>query len=144
MRLLRDSNVGRLTELGWKMVEFPLDSPLAKMLLMEKAREVRSQLLDILKQLKIPLTSCGPDWDIVRKAICSAYFHNSARLNGVGEYVNCRTRMPCHLHPSSARSGGVEKQSEREKRKRAKQQQQVSGHGMKIGTTYLRPQKFGL
>ncbi|XP_019200353.1 PREDICTED: pre-mRNA-splicing factor ATP-dependent RNA helicase DEAH7 isoform X1 [Ipomoea nil] len=176
------NNVGDLTDLGWKMVEFPLDPPLAKMLLMgeqleclnevltivsmlsvpsvffrpkdraeesdaarekffvpesdhltllnvyqqwkanqyrgdwcndhflhvkglRKAREVRSQLLDILKTLKIPLTSCGPDWDIVRKAICSAYFHNSARLKGVGEYVNCRNGMPCHLHPTSALYG---------------------------------------
>ncbi|KAL7605422.1 hypothetical protein Lser_V15G14609 [Lactuca serriola] len=176
------NNVGGLTDLGWKMVEFPLDPPLAKMLLvgeqlkcldevltivsmlsvpsvffrpkdraeesdaarekffvpesdhltllnvykqwkakdyrgdwcndhflqvkgLRKAREVRSQLLDILKTLKIPLTSCDPDWDIVRKAICSAYFHNAARLKGVGEYVNCRNGMPCHLHPSSALYG---------------------------------------
>ncbi|KAK2969278.1 hypothetical protein RJ640_030819, partial [Escallonia rubra] len=176
------NNVGNLTDLGWKMVEFPLDPPLAKMLLvgeqlgctnevltivsmlsvpsvffrpkdraeesdaarekffvpesdhltllnvyqqwkanqyrgdwcndhflhvkgLRKAREVRSQLLDILKTLKIPLTSCDPDWDIVRKAICSAYFHNAARLKGVGEYVNCRNGMPCHLHPSSALYG---------------------------------------
>ncbi|XP_076916304.1 pre-mRNA-splicing factor ATP-dependent RNA helicase DEAH7-like [Bidens hawaiensis] len=176
------SNTGSLTVLGWKMVEFPLDPPLAKMLLMgeqlecvnevltivsmlsvpsvffrpkdraeesdaarekffvpesdhltllnvyqqwkanqyrgdwcndhylqvkglKKAREVRSQLLDILKTLKIPLTSCGPDWDIVRKAICSAYFHNAAQLKGVGEYVNSRNGMPCHLHPSSALYG---------------------------------------
>ncbi|KAJ1398769.1 P-loop containing nucleoside triphosphate hydrolase [Sesbania bispinosa] len=176
------NNVGGLTDLGWKMVEFPLDPPLAKMLLMgeqlgcleevltivsmlsvpsvffrpkdraeesdaarerffvpesdhltlynvyqqwkqhdyrgdwcndhflhvkglRKAREVRSQLLDILKTLKIPLTTCWPDTDIVRKAICSAYFHNAARLKGVGEYVNCRNGMPCHLHPSSALFG---------------------------------------
>ncbi|GMN49209.1 hypothetical protein TIFTF001_018375 [Ficus carica] len=176
------NNVGSLTDLGWKMVEFPLDPPLAKMLLMgeqlgcvdevltivsmlsvpsvffrpkdraeesdaarekffipesdhltlynvyqqwkqhdyrgdwcndhflhvkglRKAREVRSQLLDILKTLKIPLTSSWPDTDIVRQAICSAYFHNSARLKGVGEYVNCRNGMPCHLHPSSALYG---------------------------------------
>ncbi|XP_010549285.1 PREDICTED: pre-mRNA-splicing factor ATP-dependent RNA helicase DEAH7 isoform X2 [Tarenaya hassleriana] len=173
------NNVGGLTDLGWKMVEFPLDPPLAKMLLMgdqlgcidevltivsmlsvpsvffrpkdraqesdearekfavpesdhltllnvykqwkehdyrgdwcndhflqvkglKKAREVRAQLLDILKQLKIPLKSCGGDEDIIRKAICSAYFHNAAKAKGVGEYVNCRTGMPCHLHPSSA------------------------------------------
>lgn len=176
------NNVGGLTEIGWKMVEFPLDPPLAKMVLMgeqlhclqeavtivsmlsvpsvffrpkdraeesdaarekffvpesdhltllnvyqqweanhcrgdwcndhflhvkglRKAREVKSQLLFILESLKIPLTSCGPDWDIVRKAICSAYFHNAARLKGVGEYVNCRNGMPCHLHPSSALYG---------------------------------------
>ncbi|KAL1824888.1 hypothetical protein ACET3Z_011666 [Daucus carota] len=72
---------------------------------LKKAREVRSQLLDILKTLKIPPTSCGPDWDIVRKAIFSAYFHNAARLKGIGEYVNCRNGMPCHLYPSSALYG---------------------------------------
>jgi len=175
------NNVGSLTELGWKMVEFPLDPPLAKMLLMgeqlgcidevltivsmlsvptvffrpkdreeesdaarekffvpesdhltllnvyqqwksndyrgdwcndhflqvkalRKAREVRSQLLDILKQLKIKLTST-PDWDVVRQAVCSAYFHNSAKQKGIGEYVNTRNGMPCHLHPSSALYG---------------------------------------
>ncbi|KAK2986250.1 hypothetical protein RJ640_027345 [Escallonia rubra] len=177
-------NVGNLTELGWKMVEFPLDPPLAKMLLtgeilgctneiltivsmlsvpsvffrpkdraeesdaareqffeqesdhltllnvykrweaeakqyrgewcnvnflhgkrLLKAREVRSQLLDILKTLKIPLSSCGRDRKIVRKAICSAYFQNAAGFKGVGEYINCRNGMPCHLHPSSALYG---------------------------------------
>jgi pre-mRNA-splicing factor ATP-dependent RNA helicase DHX38/PRP16 len=62
-------------------------------------------LIPILKTLKIPLTSCWPNSDIVRKAICSAYLHNAARLKGVGEYVNCRNGMPCHLHPSSALYG---------------------------------------
>jgi pre-mRNA-splicing factor ATP-dependent RNA helicase DHX38/PRP16 len=39
------------------------------------------------------------------KCICSAYFHQSACLKGVGEYVNMRTGMPCHLHPTSALYG---------------------------------------
>ncbi|MCD7461004.1 hypothetical protein HAX54_044983 [Datura stramonium] len=176
------NNVGDLTDVGRKMVEFPLDPPLAKMLLMgeqleclnevltivsmlsvpsvffrpkdreeesdaarekflvpesdhltllnvyqqwkanqyrgdwcsdhflhvkglRKAREIRSQLLDILKTLNIPLTYCGPDWDVVRKAICAAYFHNAAMLKGIGEYVNCRNRMPCNLHAKSALHG---------------------------------------
>uniref|UniRef100_A0ACD5TBN9 Uncharacterized protein n=2 Tax=Avena sativa TaxID=4498 RepID=A0ACD5TBN9_AVESA len=176
------NNVGGLTSLGRKMVEFPLDPTLAKMLLMgkelgcvdevltivsmlsvpsvffrpkdraeesdaarekffvpesdhltllniylqwesnqysgdwcndhflhvkglQKAREVRSQLLDILKTLKIPLSSCRMEWDVVRKAICSAYLQNATRLKGVGEYINCQNGTPCHLHPSSALYG---------------------------------------
>ncbi|KAI5683770.1 hypothetical protein M9H77_04998 [Catharanthus roseus] len=171
-------NVGNLTELRLQMVEFPLDPPLAKMLLMgkklgcinevltivsmlsvpsvffrpmdraeesdaarerfivpesdhltllnvyqqwkanqyrgdwcsdhflllkslRKAREVRSQLLDILKTLRIPLSSAGPNWDIVRKAICSAYFHQTAKPKGDREYVN-RNRVPCLFHQTSA------------------------------------------
>lgn len=55
-----------------------------------------------MKVLKIPETSSGIDWDIVRKAICSSYFHNAARMKGIGEYANLRTGIPCVLHPSSA------------------------------------------
>ncbi|WIA21045.1 hypothetical protein OEZ85_005370 [Tetradesmus obliquus] len=72
---------------------------------LKKAKEVRAQLLDIMKTQRLPLTSCGSDWDVVRKAICSAYFSNAGKFKGIGEYVNCRTGMPCHLHPSSALYG---------------------------------------
>ena len=72
---------------------------------LHKAREVRSQLLDIMKSQRVEVRSAGQDWDLARQAICSAYFHNAARLKGIGEYVNCRSGMPCHLHPSSALYG---------------------------------------
>uniref|UniRef100_A0A914EJD5 RNA helicase n=1 Tax=Acrobeloides nanus TaxID=290746 RepID=A0A914EJD5_9BILA len=175
-------NTGRLTELGRKMVEFPLDPTLSKMLIMaeqmkcssevltivsmlsvpsiffrpkgreedsdarkekfqvpesdhltylnvyvqwqkhkystkwctdnfvhakamRKVREVRSQLKDIMDSLKTEEISSGTDWDIVRKCICSAYFHNAGRLKGIGEYVNVRTGIPCFLHPTSALFG---------------------------------------
>ncbi|XP_056159555.1 probable 3-hydroxyisobutyrate dehydrogenase, mitochondrial isoform X2 [Syzygium oleosum] len=46
---------------------------------LRKAREVRSQLLDILKMLRIPLTSSWPDADVVRKAICLCWSIRSRR-----------------------------------------------------------------
>eukprot|EP00741_Cyanophora_paradoxa_P010401 tig00020531_g10059.t1 len=175
-------NTGALTPLGSKMVEFPLDPPLAAMLLqgerfgcasevltivsclsvptlffrpkdraeesdaarekffvpesdhltllhvyqqwkhagysgewcgehfihvkaMRKVREVRSQLLDIMAQQRVEAASCGTNWDLVRKAICAAYFFHCARLKGIGEYLNVRSGMPAHLHPSSALYG---------------------------------------
>ncbi|KAL0408496.1 UNVERIFIED_CONTAM: Pre-splicing factor ATP-dependent RNA helicase DEAH7 [Sesamum radiatum] len=146
------NNVGDLTDLGWKMVEFPLDPPLAKMLLMGEQLGCINEVLTIVSMLSVPSVFFRPkdrveesdaarekffvpesdhltllnvyqqwkanqyrgDWcndhfctsrdyaRLERKAICSAYFHNAARLKGVGEYVNCRNGMPCHLHPSSA------------------------------------------
>lgn len=72
---------------------------------MRKVREVRQQLKDILVQQRLPVKSCGTNWDIIRKCICSAYFYQAARLKGIGEYVNLRTGMPCHLHPTSALYG---------------------------------------
>eukprot|EP00298_Acanthocystis_sp_HF-20_P016089 c21372_g1_i3.p1 GENE.c21372_g1_i3~~c21372_g1_i3.p1 ORF type:complete len:638 (-),score=290.30 c21372_g1_i3:67-1866(-) len=175
-------DVGELTEIGKKMVEFPVDPPLAKILIMgeilgcceemltvvsmlsvpsvfyrpkereeesdamrekfcvpesdhltflnvyqqwktnkysnrwasehfiqakamKKVREIRAQLVDIVSSNDMKLNSCGQDWDIVRKAICSGYFHNSARLKGIGEYINQFTSMPCNLHPTSALYG---------------------------------------
>lgn len=41
---------------------------------MRKVREVRQQLKDILDQQKMEVVSCGTDWDIVRKCICSGTF----------------------------------------------------------------------
>jgi len=150
-------NTGGLTQLGRKMVEFPLDPPLSKILIMSerfgcsneiitivsmlsvpsiffrpkdkeaesdaarekffvpesdhltllnvynqwksnvfsadwanehyihikslrKVREVRQQLLDIMKNQNIALLSCGTDWDVVRKCICCGYFHNAAKI----------------------------------------------------------------
>lgn len=73
--------------------------------LLRKAREVRAQLEDILRSQKLPIVSCGTDWDIVRKCITSGYFHHAARVKGVGEYVNCRTGVPMHMHPTSALYG---------------------------------------
>ena len=72
---------------------------------LRKAREVRLQLLDMLKKQRIVHVSCGSDEDLVREAICSAYFYNSAKLKGIGEYVNNLTGMPCNMHPASALFG---------------------------------------
>lgn len=67
--------------------------------------QVREQLKEIMEQQKLPLESVAMEWDVVRKAVCAAYFHNAAKMKGIGEYSNARTGMPCHLHPSSALYG---------------------------------------
>eukprot|EP00096_Caligus_rogercresseyi_P009584 TRINITY_DN3278_c0_g2_i1.p1 TRINITY_DN3278_c0_g2~~TRINITY_DN3278_c0_g2_i1.p1 ORF type:complete len:1104 (+),score=332.56 TRINITY_DN3278_c0_g2_i1:64-3375(+) len=72
---------------------------------MRKVREVRAQLKEIMEQQKMRLLSCSTDWDIIRKCICAAFFHQAARLKGIGEYVNTRNGLPAHLHPTSALFG---------------------------------------
>ena len=52
-----------------------------------KVREVRQQLKDIMDQQKLALVSCGTEWDIVRKCICSSYFHQAARLKVLYMYM---------------------------------------------------------
>ncbi|KAI0089748.1 P-loop containing nucleoside triphosphate hydrolase protein [Irpex rosettiformis] len=73
--------------------------------LLRKAREVRVQLEDIMKFQKMEIISAGTDFDVIRKAICAGYFHQAARVKGIGEFVNIRTGLPTHLHPTSALYG---------------------------------------
>ncbi|KAF9448842.1 pre-mRNA splicing factor [Macrolepiota fuliginosa MF-IS2] len=73
--------------------------------LLRKAREVRAQLEDIMKFQKMDMISGGTDFDIIRKAITAGYFHQAARVKGIGEFVNIRSGLPTHLHPTSALYG---------------------------------------
>ncbi len=45
------------------------------------------------------------DLQINRKAITAGYFHQAARVKGIGEFVNIRSGLPTHLHPTSALYG---------------------------------------
>ena len=92
---------------------------------LRKAREVRTQLLDIMKHQKLDIIPCGTDWDVIRcvggeiscarqaligpsffllirKTICAAYFHQAARVKGIGEYQHVRTGVSA-LHLPSLR-----------------------------------------
>lgn len=73
--------------------------------LLRKGREVRAQLEDIMKFQKMPIISAGTDFDVLRKAITAGYFHQAARVKGIGEFVNIRSGLPTHLHPTSALYG---------------------------------------
>ncbi|KAL0957642.1 hypothetical protein HGRIS_001424 [Hohenbuehelia grisea] len=73
--------------------------------LLRKAREVRQQLEDIMKFQKMEIISVGTNYDVVRKAITAGCFHQAARVKGIGEFVNIRSGLPTHLHPTSALYG---------------------------------------
>mmetsp|Transcript_13683 Transcript_13683/g.20734 ORF Transcript_13683/g.20734 Transcript_13683/m.20734 type:complete len:1116 (-) Transcript_13683:7-3354(-) len=72
---------------------------------LRKVKEIRSQLVEIMDKLHITLVSCQDDRDQIRKAICFGYFHNAAKLKGIGQYLNLLTGMQCELHPTSALYG---------------------------------------
>lgn len=72
---------------------------------LRRAKEVRDQLVDIMRMQKMDMVSCGTDWDVIRKCICSGYYHQAAKVKGIGEYVNLRTSVTVQLHPTSALYG---------------------------------------
>ncbi len=47
-------NTGNLTELGRKMVEFPLDPPLSKMVIISEQFGCTDELLTIVSMLSVP------------------------------------------------------------------------------------------
>jgi pre-mRNA-splicing factor ATP-dependent RNA helicase DHX38/PRP16 len=78
-----------------------------------------------MKFQKMEIISTGTDFDVLRyvtnlqsslrmlysicaacrKAITAGYFHQAARVKGIGEFVNIRSGLPTHLHPTSALYG---------------------------------------
>jgi pre-mRNA-splicing factor ATP-dependent RNA helicase DHX38/PRP16 len=58
--------------------------------------------MDIAKELGFKMTTCEYNYDLVRKAVCSGYFINAAKVKGIGDYVNMRTGVASRLHMSSA------------------------------------------
>lgn len=72
---------------------------------LRRAKEVREQLHDIMVAQKMPLVSCGTDWDVIRKCICSGFYHQAARVKGIGEFINLRTSVTMQLHPTSSLYG---------------------------------------
>jgi pre-mRNA-splicing factor ATP-dependent RNA helicase DHX38/PRP16 len=72
---------------------------------LRRAKEIREQVGDIMKLHKTDLISCGTDWDVVRKCVCSGYYHQAAKVKGIGEYINLRTSVTVQLHPTSALYG---------------------------------------
>lgn len=72
---------------------------------LRRAKEVREQLYDIMNVQKMPLISCGTDWDVIRKCICSGFYHQAAKVKGIGEFINLRTSVSMQLHPTSALYG---------------------------------------
>lgn len=72
---------------------------------LQRAREIRGQLVKIMKKNHIDLVSTGTDWDTIRKCICSGYAHQAAKVMGLGKYTSLRTGMELQLHPTSALYG---------------------------------------
>lgn len=68
---------------------------------MRKAREVRQQLEEILRSDDVEMSSVE-DWDIVRRAVATAYYYQVARRKGMSDYINVRSGVVCGLHPTSS------------------------------------------
>ena len=72
---------------------------------MQRVRDVRNQLLQIMARHKHQIVSCGRNTIKVRQALCSGFFRNSARKDPSEGYKTLVEGTPVYLHPSSALFG---------------------------------------
>lgn len=64
--------------------------------------EIYSNIMNIETIIKFDWKPNPLCWDNLRKAFCSGYFHNSAKIRAIGQYVNLSTSVPAYIHPSSS------------------------------------------
>jgi ATP-dependent RNA helicase DHX8/PRP22 len=72
---------------------------------MQRAQDVRKQLVDILERHKHPVLSVGRNYNVVRRAMCAGFFRNVARKDPQEGYKTVVEGTPCYIHPSSALFG---------------------------------------
>ncbi|KAK2947163.1 putative ATP-dependent RNA helicase dhx8 [Blattamonas nauphoetae] len=69
---------------------------------MRRAQDIRQHLVSILDKYKLPLTSCGKNYDLVLKAIVSGFFNHAAKRDPTEGYRTLVENQTCFIHPSSA------------------------------------------
>lgn len=72
---------------------------------LQRAKDIREQLLYVIRKLNLPMASSGSDWAPIRKCLCTGYIQQTAKLSGLGKYVHLKTGMDLKVHPTSALFG---------------------------------------
>ncbi|KAA8570318.1 hypothetical protein EYC84_002621 [Monilinia fructicola] len=127
-------NIGELTDIGRKMTAFPMDPSLAKLLITSEEYGCSEEMLTIVSMLSVPSVFYRPkerqdesdaarekffvpesdhltylhvysQWKSNGHSDAWCYYHQAAKVKGIGEYVNLRTSVTVQLHPTSALYG---------------------------------------
>ena len=72
---------------------------------MQRAKDVRQQILTIMERYKHRIVSCGRNTMKVRQALCSGFFRNAARKDPQEGYKTLTEGTVVYLHPTSALFG---------------------------------------
>lgn len=69
---------------------------------LRRAQDVRKQLASIMERYRLPMESCGKNWNRVQKAVCSGYFVNAAKKDPTEGFKTLVDQQPVYIHPSSS------------------------------------------
>ncbi|KAG1756581.1 P-loop containing nucleoside triphosphate hydrolase protein [Suillus paluster] len=95
--------INSMYQLG-KMSEFPMEPSVAKMLIVSAEMRCSAEMLTVerMEEANVAREKFNVPWKNHGKDIAAGYFHQYARVKGIGQYVEIRTGLPTHLHPTSA------------------------------------------
>uniref|UniRef100_A0A7S4L6F5 RNA helicase n=1 Tax=Paramoeba aestuarina TaxID=180227 RepID=A0A7S4L6F5_9EUKA len=69
---------------------------------MQRARDIRDQLVGLFERVEIEPTSNLNDVDSICKAITAGFFYHTGRLQNSGTYRTIKQGQSVHIHPSSS------------------------------------------
>ena len=69
---------------------------------LQRAQDVRKQLLTIMDRYKLDIVSAGRNFNKIRRAITSGFFFHSARKDPQEGYKTTVENTPVYIHPSSS------------------------------------------
>ena len=84
---------------GWCFENFVQDKS------MNRARDVRDQLVALLERVEVRSNSNPNDTDSIKRAITSGFFMHAARLNKNGHYTTVKHPHQVEIHPTSCLFG---------------------------------------
>eukprot|EP00039_Didymoeca_costata_P030367 m.29206 g.29206 ORF g.29206 m.29206 type:complete len:1054 (-) comp8076_c0_seq1:74-3235(-) len=69
---------------------------------MNRARDVREQLIGLMDRVEIELSSNPGDSIGIRKSITAGYFYHTAKIGKGGQYRTVKSQQSVQIHPSSS------------------------------------------
>ena len=69
---------------------------------LKQAQDIRKQLMGLMDRYKLPLESCGRNFNLIRRALCAGFFRNTAKKDPTGAYKTLLEGQTVYVHPSSA------------------------------------------
>ncbi|AFZ80821.1 helicase associated domain HA2 containing protein [Theileria equi strain WA] len=69
---------------------------------LRRAQDVRKQLISIMDRYRFKVVSAGKNFERISKAICSGFFHHSAKRDPQEGYRTVVDQQQVYIHPSSA------------------------------------------
>ncbi|SCV06013.1 LANO_0H20186g1_1 [Lachancea nothofagi CBS 11611] len=72
---------------------------------LKRAKDVKTQLINIFNKLRLPLSSCRGNVDLIRKTLVSGFFRNAGKRDSQVGYKTITDGTSVSVHPSSALFG---------------------------------------